>query len=67
MPARNFVLRKVKREPWIRATGHDLHYEGDSMLHALEGGGKVFYLFAPSKQTKPHRRSANTNFDKEEI
>jgi len=51
----------------MRATGHGLHYEADSILNASEEGGKVFCLFAPLKQTKPHRKSANTNFDKEEI
>lgn len=67
MPSRNIVLRKIKCEPWVRATGHDLHYEADSILNAVEEVGKVFCLFATLKQTKPHRRSANTNFDKKEI
>lgn len=67
MPSKNFILRKRNGEPWIRAKGYDLYSEGNSIQHAVEEDGMDFCLFAPLKQTKPNRRSANTNFDKEEI
>lgn len=60
MTSKNSVLRKIKFEPWIGAMGyalHDLHYEANCILHAAEGGGKVYCLFAFLKQTKTTQKT----------